>query len=152
MHWVTALSAKLRRRFIPRVALPQISDARWCLVANVSERYEQAQRPENFKKRFSAGRKVYVDSPQWGDGWERAQIFVQDHRNGHWYVQVFRIECLHNFRATLEYSPAMITRLDERKFLGGYTDGDKKQCESFAQTGNDRLEAYQLRDKLKEGY
>jgi hypothetical protein len=152
IRWLTSLATKLRRRFISSQTSSQSSDSRWCLVANVSERYEKAQHPQEFKKRFSAGRKVYVNSPHWGDGWERTQIFVQDHRNAHWYVQVFRVEWLHNFRAVLEYSPTMRVRLDEHSFLGGYTDKDKKRCEDFAKEGNGRLEAYQLQDKQKEGY
>lgn len=115
---------------------------RWCLVANISKEYANANRPG--KPRFGAGTKVYVDGPFCGDGWENTHILAQDRRSRRWFVMILDVDWLCNFRATQEYSPSLQKRLDEHGFIGGYDDNVRDICSRFVEGGQHRALALEV--------
>ncbi|MGI5292746.1 hypothetical protein ACQEVF_56875 [Nonomuraea polychroma] len=88
----------------------------WCVVANVAEEIpfgEGGAEVRHGLKHFSAGAKVWVLPPQWGDGWEQA-IVVGRHRGAQRLVRmVVPMRHLTNFRVREVYSPAVWRELSQ---------------------------------------
>jgi hypothetical protein len=119
---------------------------RWCVVANVSEEYVQADR--RGKPHFAVGAKVYVvGNPHPGMD-ETFQVLAR-HRGSHdWVTFILKRRMLENWRIVLERSPSVLTRLRERAEqlpedarIGGESDDEKAKCLDWAHyCGQQRLD------------
>lgn len=112
---------------------------RWCVVANVSEEYENAERPGS--PHFCVGAKVYVVAVRFPGGWAATVSVLARHKgSSRWISLVMKRHFLENWRAILEYSPSILLRLKEASScpnsFGGETDADKAACLEWAIRGN----------------
>jgi hypothetical protein len=84
----------------------------WCVVANVGSATSSADEPAG-TKHFSAGTKVWVLPPQWGDGGEDVFV-VGRHRGrpGGLVRMVVPRRHLTDFRVKPVYSPAVMAQLE----------------------------------------
>jgi len=109
----------------------------WAVVANVQAETAHGHGGSDVQrglKHFTAGTKVWVLPPQWGDGWEQV-VVVGRHRGARRVVQmVIDIDHLTDFRVQGVYRPAVDRALrsatwDDRR---GAT-GDSRQWSSEAE-------------------
>jgi hypothetical protein len=86
----------------------------WCVVANVTERIPHGEGGREIRRglrHFTAGARLWVLPPQWGDGWENA-IVVGRHRGSRRYIRmVVPLRHVTSFRVRAVYSPAVFREL-----------------------------------------
>ena len=105
--------------------IENISDAtesewRWCLVGNIKE---------NGNNQFSAGTKVYLAPPQWGDGYDNI-VVIGLSKNRHRIIEVVtHLKYIENLRLKKVYSPAVLERMEMSEYL--WWDNTEKSADEI---------------------
>lgn len=81
---------------------------RWCLVGNIRE---------NGTKQFSAGTKVYLAPPQWGDGYDNIVVIGLSKNRNRIVEVVTHLKNIENLRLRKVYSPAVLERMEMSGYL-----------------------------------